>query len=125
MVKILSRFLNCSYQEMLTDLENGDMSETARKFFEMHGSPQTKSSITLKQVDTFLEELTTVRTEDLQFSVFAKILPKLTADDLKIIVRIIDHDLSISIGPKYVLGALHPDGVLLLRTKIQTIWSLS
>lgn len=44
-----------------------------------YGTPQTKSTLTLKQVDEFLEELTTVRTEDLQLNVFSKILPKLTA----------------------------------------------
>lgn len=32
-----------------------------------------------------------------------------TPDDVKYIVKIIDHDLRINIGAKYVLGALHAD----------------
>lgn len=87
-----------------------------------------KSTVTLKQIDDFLQELTTVRSEEAQYNVFCKILPKITAgifslldlsfpfltrwtDDLKILMKIIDHDLKINIGPKYVLGALHPDGI--------------
>lgn len=31
------------------------------------------------------------------------------ADDLKWLCKIIDHDLKINIGPKFVLGAIHPD----------------
>eukprot|EP00026_Physarum_polycephalum_P000759 Phypoly_transcript_00760.p1 GENE.Phypoly_transcript_00760~~Phypoly_transcript_00760.p1 ORF type:complete len:1368 (+),score=261.80 Phypoly_transcript_00760:145-4104(+) len=114
-VKILSRYYNAPYQEMLSDLEHGDMPETARKFFVKYGTPAAKSTVTLRQVDEFLQELTTVRSEEAQYGVFCKILPKLTADDVKILMKIIDHDLKINIGPKYVLGALHPDAFTAYR----------
>lgn len=46
--------------------------------------------------------------EDDQYELFAEILPVCTTEDVKNLCRLLDHDLKIKIGPKYVLGALHP-----------------
>jgi hypothetical protein len=81
-VKALSRIWQCPLQEMISDLDNGDFSETAKKvcdscfkiqllgilslltynsslngyqFFEKYGQPQKQSTLTLKQVDDWLQ----------------------------------------------------------------------
>jgi DNA ligase-3 len=107
-VKALSRVWHCPLQEIVADLDNGDFSETARKFFEKYGQPQQRSSLTLKQVDDWLQELTKATKAVQQTNHFAMIVSKCTSMDLKILCRIIAHDLKINIGAKFVLGALHP-----------------
>jgi len=64
--------------------------------------------LTLKQVDDFLDELTTVTKEDDQLRVLQKLLKKATPQDFRWIVKLIDKDLKINIGAKFALGALHP-----------------
>jgi DNA ligase-3 len=79
-------------------------------------------------MDDFLDSLTHLTKEDDQVAAFSKIVPKCTpgivpycilfppplpytsiTDDLKWLCKIIDHDLKINIGAKFVLNALHPD----------------
>eukprot|EP01102_Stenamoeba_stenopodia_P016187 TRINITY_DN5629_c0_g1_i3.p1 TRINITY_DN5629_c0_g1~~TRINITY_DN5629_c0_g1_i3.p1 ORF type:complete len:1101 (+),score=403.70 TRINITY_DN5629_c0_g1_i3:66-3368(+) len=109
LVKVLSRILKCSLEKMTTDLEDGDLAETAKKFFVKEGKPNKWSTLTLKQVDDMLEDLSKTGKEDEQVSILKPILKKATGDDVKYIAKLIDHDLRINVGPKYVLGALHPD----------------
>ena len=98
------------------------MSETARKFHNQYGHPVTKSTLTLGEVDAFLESLTHVTKEDEQQKILRSFMKRATQcmswlfvfwetiDDLKWAVRLIDHDLKVNIGAKFVLNALHPDG---------------
>ena len=73
--------------------------------------------MTLKEVDDFLDKLTTVTKEDDQYAVLEKIIERCTGDDIKFFWKLMDHDLKINIGAKFVLNALHPkafDGNLCL-----------
>uniref|UniRef100_A0A672MCB9 DNA ligase 3-like n=1 Tax=Sinocyclocheilus grahami TaxID=75366 RepID=A0A672MCB9_SINGR len=58
-VKLFSRILNCSQDEMVQDLEQGDVSETVRMFFEDGKSfpPAAKSLLTVQEVDASLSRL--------------------------------------------------------------------
>jgi DNA ligase-3 len=108
-VKLLSQIFNCSEKEMITDLEQGDIGKTTKKFFVASGQAKSKSTLTLNEVDDWLDELTKYTKEEQQIRHFEKILVKATGSDLYYLAKIIDHDLKVMIGPKYALEALHPD----------------
>ncbi|NWQ91777.1 DNLI3 ligase, partial [Burhinus bistriatus] len=110
-VKLFSRIFNCSQEEMIRDLEQGDVSETIRLFFEQSKScpPAAKSLLTIQEVDEFLIELSKLTKEDDQQSVLQHITRRCTGNDLKCIIRLIKHDLKMNAGAKHVLDALDPN----------------
>lgn len=109
LVKLFSKILHTSQEEMLEDLEQGDIGETIQNFFEKSTkiSPAKKSFLTLQQVDDFLEELSAMTKEEEQIHHFKKIIKLCTSNDLKIIIRLIKHDLRMNAGAKHVLNAIH------------------
>lgn len=111
LVKIFSDIFRTDQDSMLEDLEQGDVAETIGKFFDRSSavSPAKKAVLTLQEVDTFLEYLSKLTREADQIDHFKSILPKCTTNDLKIIVRLIKHDLRINAGPKHILEALDPN----------------
>ncbi|NWU50943.1 DNLI3 ligase, partial [Dromas ardeola] len=110
-VKLFSRIFNCSQEEMIRDLEQGDVSETIRLFFEQSKScpPAAKSVLTIQEVDEFLIQLSKLTKEDDQQSVLQHITRRCTGNDLKCIIRLIKHDLKMNAGAKHVLDALDPN----------------
>ncbi|OXB72066.1 UNVERIFIED_CONTAM: hypothetical protein H355_016487 [Colinus virginianus] len=110
-VKLFSRIFNCSQEEMVRDLEQGDVSETVRLFFEQSKScpPAAKSLLTIQEVDEFLVQLSKLTKEDDQQSVLHEITRRCTGNDLKCIIRLIKHDLKMNAGAKHVLDALDPN----------------
>ncbi|NWZ48939.1 DNLI3 ligase, partial [Haliaeetus albicilla] len=110
-VKLFSRIFNCSQEEMVRDLEQGDVSETIRLFFEQSKScpPAAKSLLTIQEVDDFLIQLSKLTKEDDQQSVLQHITRRCTGNDLKCIIRLIKHDLKMNAGAKHVLDALDPN----------------
>ncbi|NWW90038.1 DNLI3 ligase, partial [Rhynochetos jubatus] len=110
-VKLFSRIFNCSQEEMVRDLEQGDVSETIRLFFEQSKScpPAAKSLLTIQEVDEFLLQLSKLTKEDDQQSVLQHITRRCTGNDLKCIIRLIKHDLKMNAGAKHVLDALDPN----------------
>ncbi|XP_025919524.1 DNA ligase 3 [Apteryx rowi] len=110
-VKLFSRIFNCSQEEMVRDLEQGDVSETIRLFFEQSKScpPVAKSLLTIQEVDEFLIQLSKLTKEDDQQSVLQDITRRCTGNDLKCIIRLIKHDLKMNAGAKHVLDALDPN----------------
>ncbi|NXD86423.1 DNLI3 ligase, partial [Halcyon senegalensis] len=110
-VKLFSRIFNCSQEEMVRDLEQGDVSETVRLFFEQSKScpPAAKSLLTIQEVDEFLIQLSKLTKEDDQQSVLQHISRRCTGNDLKCIIRLIKHDLKMNAGAKHVLDALDPN----------------
>ncbi|XP_072834435.2 DNA ligase 3 [Pogona vitticeps] len=110
-VKLFSRIFNCSPEEMVRDLEQGDVSETVRIFFEQSKScpPAAKSLLTLQEVDEFLTQLAKLSKEDDQQSLLQDMARRCTANDLKCLVRLIKHDLKMNAGAKHVLDALDPN----------------
>ncbi|NWX05198.1 DNLI3 ligase, partial [Caloenas nicobarica] len=110
-VKLFSRIFNCSQEEMVRDLEQGDVSETIRLFFEQSKTcpPAAKSLLTVQEVDEFLFQLSKLTKEDDQQSVLQQITRRCTGNDLKCIIRLIKHDLKMNAGAKHVLDALDPN----------------
>ncbi|XP_029442383.1 DNA ligase 3-like [Rhinatrema bivittatum] len=67
-VKLFSRIFGSSQDDMVRDLEQGDVSETVRIFFEESKtfSPAAKSLLTIQEVDEFLSRLSNLSKEDEQ-----------------------------------------------------------
>ncbi|XP_011228622.1 DNA ligase 3 isoform X1 [Ailuropoda melanoleuca] len=110
-VKLFSRIFTCSPDDMARDLEQGDVSETIRVFFEQSKSfpPAAKSLLTIQEVDEFLLRLSRLTKEDEQQQALQDIASRCTANDLKCIIRLIKHDLKMNAGAKHVLDALDPN----------------
>ncbi|VVC27205.1 Nucleic acid-binding, OB-fold,BRCT domain,DNA ligase 3, BRCT domain,DNA ligase, ATP-dependent,DNA [Cinara cedri] len=113
LIKLFSQLFKQNIDLMLEDLEKGDIAETIKIFFEksnnVDSKPSKKSTLTLSQVDRYLDKLSHETTEAAQLNLFKSISMQCTENDLKMIIRLIRHDLRINCGPKYILGAIHPD----------------
>ncbi|KAM8834865.1 DNA ligase 3 [Synchiropus picturatus] len=107
-VKLFSRIFRCNQDDMVRDLEQGDVSETVRMFFEDSKSfpPSTKSLLTIQEVDASLTRLAQLTKEDDQQGELEEIAKKCTSNDLKCIIRLIKHDLKMNAGAKHVLDAV-------------------
>ncbi|XP_070172675.1 DNA ligase 3 isoform X2 [Polyergus mexicanus] len=111
LIKLFARMLLQDEDAMLEHLEQGDVAETIGVFFENSDvvSPCTASLLTIQDVDLFLEGLSRLTKEEEQIQHFRSILDRCTSNDLKMIVRLIKHDLRINAGPKHILEGLHVD----------------
>uniref|UniRef100_A0A8C3AUS7 DNA ligase n=1 Tax=Cyclopterus lumpus TaxID=8103 RepID=A0A8C3AUS7_CYCLU len=110
-VKLFSRIFRSNQDDMVRDLEQGDVSETVRMFFEESKSfpAATKSLLTIQEVDASLTRLAQLTKEDEQQTELEEITKKCTSNDLKCIVRLIKHDLKMNSGAKHVLDAVDPN----------------
>lgn len=109
LIKLFSQIFGTNQEDMLEDLEQGDIAETIRVFFEQSEICESlkKSKLTMQDVDKILTMLSQYTKEEDQLRVLTKAAHKCTGNDLKMIVRLIKHDLRINAGPKHVLEALH------------------
>ena len=98
------------------------------QFFMRYKEDYRKTSVlTLKMVDQYLEQLTTATKEDDQLDIISNFCDLCTpgtkistnispltshslksSEDLRYVTKLMDHDLKINIGEKFVLNALHP-----------------
>ncbi|CAL9685126.1 unnamed protein product [Knipowitschia caucasica] len=110
-VKLFSRIFRCNQDQMVRDLEQGDVSETVRMFFDDSQTfpPSAKSLLTLQEVDASLTRLAQLTKEDDQQTELEAIAKKCTSNDLKCIIRLIKHDLKMNAGAKHVLDAVDPN----------------
>ncbi|XP_054902513.1 DNA ligase 3 [Poeciliopsis prolifica] len=110
-VKLFSRIFRSNQEDMVRDLEQGDVSETVRIFFEesKYFPPAAKSLLTIQEVDASLMRLAQLTKEDEQQSELESIAKKCTSNDLKCIIRLIKHDLKMNAGAKHVLDAVDPN----------------
>uniref|UniRef100_A0A3Q3GWU3 DNA ligase n=1 Tax=Labrus bergylta TaxID=56723 RepID=A0A3Q3GWU3_9LABR len=110
-VKLFSRIFRCNQDDMVRDLEQGDVSETVRMFFEDSKSfpAASKSLLTIQEVDATLTRLAQLTKEDEQQTELEEIAKKCTGNDLKCIIRLIKHDLKMNSGAKHVLDAVDPN----------------
>ncbi|XP_029643692.1 DNA ligase 3 [Octopus sinensis] len=111
LVKLFSQIFGENHEEMVKDLEQGDVAETIRMFFENNSKllPQKKSTISLQEVDQLLTDLSKVTKEDDQQRYLTKITKRCTGNDLKMVIRLIKHDLRINAGAKHILDGLDPN----------------
>uniref|UniRef100_A0A3Q4MSP9 DNA ligase n=1 Tax=Neolamprologus brichardi TaxID=32507 RepID=A0A3Q4MSP9_NEOBR len=110
-VKLFSRIFRSNQDDMVRDLEQGDVSETVRMFFDDSKSfpPAAKSLLTIQEVDASLTRLSQLTKEDEQQNELEDIAKKCTSNDLKCIIRLIKHDLKMNAGAKHVLDAVDPN----------------
>ncbi|XP_066998316.2 DNA ligase 3 isoform X2 [Anabrus simplex] len=111
LVKLFSKIFRVDHGKMLEHLEQGDVAVTIATFFEESKNiqPTKKSTLTLQEVDHYLEELSKLTKEDDQMDLFTQVARRCTTNDLMIFIRLIKHDLRINAGPKHILDAVHPD----------------
>ena len=110
MVKLFSRIFTCSEEEMIDDLENGDVAETVANFYENSAlQPPKKSDLTVYDVDDFLSDLTDLTREDQQEFLLKKVVARSTVNDLKMFIRLVKADLRIQAGAKHILDGVHYD----------------
>lgn len=110
-VKLFSRIFGLKHDDLLQDLNAGDVSETIAKFFAKSKliKPVSVSDITLMDVNELLDELCVSGQEEVQIKALERISKRCTVDDLKVIIRLIIRDLKISCRARHVLDALHED----------------
>lgn len=118
LIKLFSQLFNTNQEEMLEDLEQGDIAETVRNFFEQSAMlpPVKKATLSIQDVDQFLEELTGMTREEEQSYVLKKIAKRCTANDLKMVIRLIKGDLRINAGAKHILDAVHNEAYEAFQT---------
>jgi DNA ligase 3 len=87
LVKLFAKILKASHSDMLLDLEQGDVSETIKKFFEQSDAlaPASKSTLTIKNVEDFLEKLSKLTQEDAQMGQLQSISRLCTSNDLLVV----------------------------------------
>lgn len=111
LIKLFSRIFDTDQSDMMEYFEQGDIGETIQHFFEQSKKvqPSSKSKLTVKEIDEFLEELSELTKEEEQINHFKNIISKLTSNDLKTIIRLIRHDLRMNAGAKHILQGVHAD----------------
>lgn len=118
LIKLFSKILQTSEEAMLEDLNQGDVAATITDFFQSSKAvqPASKSTILIAEVDEFLEKLSGMTREEEQGYHFKQLTHKCTPNDLKMVIRLIKHDLRINAGPKHILAAVHPDAYAAFQT---------
>ncbi|KAI5636356.1 ATP dependent DNA ligase domain-containing protein [Phthorimaea operculella] len=118
LVKLFSRIFNTDHDDMLTHLENGDVADTIQHFYSKSKTyqPQSESTLTIHDVENFLEDLSKLTKEDEQIYHFKKIVKKCTLEDITMLIRLIKGDLRINAGPKHILEGVHPDAYNVFQT---------
>ncbi|CAK1544132.1 unnamed protein product [Leptosia nina] len=118
LVKLFSRIFNIDHDDMLTHLEQGDVADTIQKFFSKSRAvqPAMESTLTIQDIETFLEELSKLTKEDEQIYHFKKIVKKCSLNDITMLIRLIKGDLRINAGPKHILEGVHPDAYKVFQT---------
>lgn len=76
------------HDEMIEDLEQGDVAETISKYFEtsIKIKPSKKSLLTMHEVDRFLNDLTKLTREEDQLQHFASITGKYVSSKMPRII---------------------------------------
>lgn len=110
-VKLFSRIFGLKHDDLLKDLNAGDVSETIAKFFPQSRliKPVSESNITVMDVNELLDELCVSGQDEAQIKALETICKRCTIDDLKTIIRLIIQDLKMNCRERHVLDALHED----------------
>ncbi|PAA79582.1 hypothetical protein BOX15_Mlig020357g5, partial [Macrostomum lignano] len=110
LLKIFSGILGApidAMQELLNS--NGDIAETVGIEFDKRGSGAAKSSLSMQEVDAFLDRLAGLSREDDQGAAFKQLAAKCTGNDLRMVLRLVRHDLRMNAGSKHILDAIDPN----------------
>ena len=110
-VKIFSQIFETSEEDMIEDLEQGDVAETIGKFYEESSAVTApkKSDLTVHDIDGYLDDLTKLTKEDDQQELLKRITARCTVNDLKMFIRLLKGDLRIQAGAKHILDGVHKE----------------
>lgn len=111
LVKIFSQIFDTDLDEMNDHLNKGDVSETVKHFFKKSSSvkPANTSELTCTEIDSYLDDLTSLSKENDQIKYLKKVIKKMTLNDLKTFIRLIKKDLRIDAGQKVILESISPN----------------
>ncbi|KAL5108773.1 DNA ligase 3 [Taenia crassiceps] len=118
LVKYFSEIFDIDREIMLEDLEKGDVGATLYTFFQKSDAvrPLTKSKVSLKEVDGWLDELSNASGDSDRITILRKCTKLCTAEDFLVFIRLIKKDLRIDVGSKQVLDALGPQAYSAFQT---------
>jgi DNA ligase-3 len=105
---MFSKVFQQDQDEMIKHLNQGDVANTIKTYFEKSKrlKPLASSKLTLKQVDKLLLKLTQLRADNDQMGVLKEIAERCTPSDLLMIMRLIKKDLRINAGEKVILDGV-------------------
>lgn len=88
----------------------GDVSDTIRHYFSKSNTfkPKTESTLSLDDIDSYLDKLTHVTKENDQLKLLEEIAKKCTKNDLMMLIRLIKKDIKIEAGASILLDAINP-----------------
>ncbi|KAL5968856.1 DNA ligase 3, partial [Taenia solium] len=106
LVKYFSEIFDADKEAMLEDLDKGDVGMTLYNFFGKSSAirPVTKSWVSLKQVDKWLDELSSTSGDSGRMTFLTKCTKLLTAEDFLVFIRLIKKDLRIGVGSGQVFA---------------------
>lgn len=110
LIKIFSELFDVDFKEISDVSRGNDVSQAIKYYFENNDEyfPADFSSLTVREVNNFLEEIYNSTGHALRLELFKVILPACTGNDLKTLIRLIKKNLHINLGPRHLLEALHP-----------------
>jgi DNA ligase-3 len=110
LVKLFSKIFATDQDEMLDHLNKGDVADTIRHYFSKSNKvkPSSESTLTLDDIDSYLEKLTEVTKENDQLKCLEEIAKNCTKNDLQMFIRLIKKDLRIDAGASVLLDAINP-----------------
>ncbi|XP_046572187.1 DNA ligase 3-like [Haliotis rubra] len=108
LVKFFSEIFGTSQKAMEEDLEQTEVWEIIRVCFEKSKTvtPLGESIVSLREMDGLLTALSTA-TQPIR--ILKKIIKRCTSYDLKMMIRLIKHDIGINSKAKYILDGLDPN----------------
>jgi DNA ligase-3 len=111
LVKLFSRIFDVDLDDMTDHLNQGDVAQTIREYFAKSENvkPAKTSTLTLNEVDDYLDKLTKITKEQDQYNLLKQITKKCTKNDLRTFVRLIKKDLRLDAGSKLILDAISPN----------------
>ena len=96
------------------DCDN-DISEVAKKL-KIAGKTKKTSTLTLVEVDDFLNKMTKVTTDEKRVAEMSLFLKECSGEELKWIIRMMKNDMKLGAGRKSLLDALHPEAYETYKT---------
>ncbi|KNC45925.1 DNA ligase [Thecamonas trahens ATCC 50062] len=118
LAKLMAQLLDMPVDSVRGHLaKSGSMAETAAYFFSKASylRPQAVSTLSLAEVDAFLDKFTEATTEADQTALLAKVLARATAEDLETFLLLLNHDVRARIGTHAALKALGVEAVSAYR----------
>lgn len=116
--KIFVQVLGVDQEEFVNHARMGDVSITCGYFFEKSTKifPLQKSTLTIQQVDGFLDRLSTITNQCDHIDFFDHICQMMTVEDLTNFIRILKKDMRMDAVNRIIFDALSPDAYKIFQS---------